>query len=141
MKLPFTTLLLFILLGCGNKQTSDTGAPVTSKGFTLMDPEETGVNFINEVKDEEAFNILTYRNFYNGGGVAIGDINNDSLPDIYFTANQIILKFSIALIDVQIISFPEIVADVNIRKEIIIHIAYRYPQAKSDLAAINSRLL
>ena len=56
--------------------------------FHLLEPDQTGIHFINEVVDGDTFNILTYRNFYNGGGVAIGDINNDSLPDLYFTSNQ-----------------------------------------------------
>jgi hypothetical protein len=50
--------------------------------------ENTNINFSNDVKDTKDFNILTYRNFYNGGGVAIGDINNDGLADIFFTANM-----------------------------------------------------
>ncbi|MEP7376222.1 MAG: VCBS repeat-containing protein [Chitinophagaceae bacterium] len=50
--------------------------------------ESTGIDFINKVKDTKDFNILTYRNFYNGGGVAIGDINNDGLADVFFTANM-----------------------------------------------------
>src|SRR6476660_7228584 len=54
--------------------------------FTLMD--STGIQFVNTVHDTKELNILNYRNFYNGGGVAIGDINNDGLPDIFFTANQ-----------------------------------------------------
>ncbi|NJO25746.1 MAG: VCBS repeat-containing protein, partial [Bacteroidia bacterium] len=53
-----------------------------------MLPAETGIAFSNEVEDDSAYNILTYRNFYNGGGVAVGDINNDKLPDLFFTANQ-----------------------------------------------------
>jgi hypothetical protein len=50
--------------------------------------ESTGIDFINKVKDTKDFNVLTYRNFYNGGGVAIGDINNDGLADVFFTANM-----------------------------------------------------
>ena len=53
-----------------------------------MDPLYTGVDFENKVVNEKDFNIFKYRNYYNGGGVAIGDINNDSLPDIYFTSNK-----------------------------------------------------
>lgn len=49
---------------------------------------ETGIDFVNTVQDTKDFNVLTYRNFYNGGGVAIGDINNDGLADVFFTANM-----------------------------------------------------
>ena len=50
--------------------------------------EHTGIDFNNKVSDNDTINILNYRNFYNGGGVAIGDLNNDGLPDVFFTANQ-----------------------------------------------------
>ena len=48
----------------------------------------TGIDFNNKVVDNDTINILNYRNFYNGGGVAVGDLNNDGLPDVFFTANQ-----------------------------------------------------
>ena len=54
--------------------------------FTLE--ERTGINFFNKVENTKEFNIFSYRNFYNGGGVAIGDINNDSLPDVVMTSNM-----------------------------------------------------
>lgn len=55
--------------------------------FYSRDESDTGIEFRNDLAFNEEFNIYTYRNFYNGGGVGIGDINNDGLPDIYFTAN------------------------------------------------------
>ncbi len=55
--------------------------------FTLLDTEDTGINFKNDLPYTEEFNTYTYRNFYNGGGVALGDINNDGLLDIYFSGN------------------------------------------------------
>ena len=56
--------------------------------FKKLDPSETGVDFLNSLEFRQRFNIYTYRNFYNGGGVGLGDINNDGLLDIYFTANM-----------------------------------------------------
>jgi len=82
-------LLLFLLSGCLKEdQVSQYSANSLPPLFTKLSSEETGVDFINEVEDQKRFNIFKYRNFYNGGGVAIGDINNDGLPDIFFTANM-----------------------------------------------------
>ncbi len=50
--------------------------------------DDSGIKFINTVQDNDTINILNYRNFYNGGGIATGDIDNDGLPDVFFTANQ-----------------------------------------------------
>lgn len=56
--------------------------------FEKINSEYSGVDFRNDLAFDESFNIFTYRNFYNGGGVALGDINNDGLLDIYLTSNQ-----------------------------------------------------
>ncbi|WP_276503617.1 VCBS repeat-containing protein [Terrimonas pollutisoli] len=55
--------------------------------FTLLPSSVTGVNFVNKVVETPDINIVTYEYFYNGGGVAAGDFNNDGLTDLYFTAN------------------------------------------------------
>ncbi len=95
MKMKITRVLLSFLLiaifcgSCTQKKGEEDNTPGKSTTlFSLLPSKETGIDFINTVKNQKDFNIFKYRNFYNGGGVAIGDINNDGLPDIYMTANM-----------------------------------------------------
>jgi hypothetical protein len=57
------------------------------KLFEKLDPNDTGIHFANELPEDTSFNILNYLYYYNGGGVAAGDVNNDGLPDLFFTSN------------------------------------------------------
>ncbi len=82
MKKPLAFLLaLVVLAGC---TTDPDEAPL----FTLVSSEESGVDFANTLVEQPGLNVLEYEYFYNGGGVAVGDVNGDSLPDLYFTANM-----------------------------------------------------
>ena len=56
--------------------------------YRLLDSSETGISFTNQLSYSDDFNVYKYRNYYNGGGVSLGDINGDGLIDVYLSANQ-----------------------------------------------------
>jgi enediyne biosynthesis protein E4 len=89
----FLVLCSFVFIACKfDQKPTETAQNVpqsTEKAlFTEMPASETHIDFQNTLAYNAQFNIYKYRNFYNGGGVAIGDVNNDGLPDVYFTANM-----------------------------------------------------
>ncbi len=77
------TSVLLAAFSC-SKKTSEKSIRL----FTELSADSTGVDFKNTLFFSQEFNIYTYRNFYNGGGVGLGDVNNDGLLDIYLTSNQ-----------------------------------------------------
>jgi hypothetical protein len=80
LKIIIYLIVFLFCLSCDNEKA------ITSRTlFNLK--EDTNISFSNNLKETEALNPYTYRNFYNGGGVALGDINNDGLIDIYFSGN------------------------------------------------------
>ncbi len=57
--------------------------------FRQLSASHTGIHFNNEIVENDSINPLDMEFLYNGGGVAVGDFNNDGLPDLYFTASQV----------------------------------------------------
>lgn len=78
MKKILLLILVIATLACKNKKRETL--------FSLV--ENSNINFVNTLEESKEYNVFKYRNFYNGGGVATGDINNDGLADVFFTANQ-----------------------------------------------------
>ncbi|MCH8331359.1 MAG: VCBS repeat-containing protein, partial [Bacteroidetes bacterium] len=90
-KLFLLTAIVFV--SCGEEQASEEViSPVQGELFTLLQPEATGIDFVNELVEDETHHIGKYINIYNGGGVALGDYNNDGLLDIFFTGNMVPCK-------------------------------------------------
>ena len=83
MKYPNIIAILFaIFLFITSCQSED-------KLFTSLSRSQTGLNFRNILEESEDLNVLNYTYFYNGGGVAVGDVNNDGLTDVLFTGNMV----------------------------------------------------
>lgn len=76
-------IVLILCFQCSTKKEKE-----STTLFNLVENNKTNVHFKNTVKENLYFNFLNYAYIYNGGGVAVGDINNDGLEDVYFTSNQ-----------------------------------------------------
>ncbi len=79
--LVFSFAWLLIAVGCGRRDTA------SNTLFTRIDAKQSGISFVNQLDQDENLNTYTFKNFYNGAGVALGDINSDGLTDIYFCGN------------------------------------------------------
>ena len=89
MQKVYALFIFFLILqGCrqGDPKEKSLDKPVPL--FTLLSPEKTNIHFANTLTEGLNTNVLMYEYFYNGGGVAVGDLNRDGLDDIYFTANM-----------------------------------------------------
>ncbi len=83
MKSLFHSLIAVFLLsiaGCKSKQ---------STLFIEVTSSESGIHFNNQIKENDSVNPLDVENMYNGGGVGVGDFNNDGLQDLYFIGNEV----------------------------------------------------
>ncbi|WP_422350931.1 VCBS repeat-containing protein [Flagellimonas sp.] len=82
-RILFLLALIFAFFSCKRQIQDSDGVQ-----FTLLSPEVTGVPFSNNIQETDSLNYFTYPYMYMGGGVSAGDINNDGLVDLFFTANM-----------------------------------------------------
>lgn len=111
LKVLFYFTLFFYLFSCKNT-TQKTANKVNSNAlFVLRDSSDTNIKFINSIEDNDIINMFNYEYFYNGAGVAIGDINDDGLPDIYFGSN---LDYNKLYLNLGNFKFKDITAQANV---------------------------
>ena len=118
-KLAFGLLIIVLIANCQNdsnrpddlvdKEVEKPSVPL----FEQVLPEYSGINFVNEVIENDELNYFSYFHLYIGGGVAAGDLNNDGLPDLYFNGN---LKGSKLYINQGDLKFSDQTANSNIRQ-------------------------
>lgn len=82
-KTLFPLITILILSACNPSNRAGNAL------FTKLNSDQTGIRFENKIEQKKDMNIFTYRNFHNGGGVGVGDFNDDGLQDVFFTANQL----------------------------------------------------
>ncbi|MDB5264226.1 MAG: RNA-binding protein [Adhaeribacter sp.] len=88
---PLLAALILFIFACQQRPSGEkkaASAVPANPLFVLLSPEKTGVRFANNLTEGLNTNVLVYEYFYNGGGVAAGDLNDDGLEDIYFTSNM-----------------------------------------------------
>jgi hypothetical protein len=89
MKQYFCLLIAISLLVAGCQNTDNQDVARQQGTFVPHAEQKTGIGFANTLTETEDVNVLSYEYFYNGGGIAVGDFNQDSLPDLYFTGNMV----------------------------------------------------
>ena len=131
LKFGIVSLILFTVFSCKNEEKSPpkvsedqiADAPNTNEAkkeelafqlFTKLDPSQSAIHFKNSIKESNSLNYFSYEYIYNGGGVAIGDINNDGLPDLFFTAN---MSFNRLYLNKGNLQFEDISATAGVRTQ------------------------
>ncbi|MBW2939094.1 VCBS repeat-containing protein [Aureisphaera sp. CAU 1614] len=103
-----------LFLSCAKKDSKEATLSKNTVGFEALPLEKIGIDFTNSITENQIQNYFNYPYLYNGGGVAVGDINNDGLADIYFTGNQVEDQLYLNLGN---ISFKNITEEAGISKQ------------------------
>ena len=103
----FLASIVVLCIGC----TRSGGQPL----FELLGPGRTGIEFSNTIKTDDSVNVQSEVFIYNGGGVAVGDIDNDGLPDLFFTGNMVSSRLYLNKGDMR---FEDITASAGVRTSV-----------------------
>jgi hypothetical protein len=99
-----SVLILIVFASCHNHQTL----------FKQISSDHSGIKFANTIVEHDSINPIDLTNIYNGGGIGVGDFNNDGLQDLYFTGNQVSNKLYINKGDLK---FQDVTDEANVKGE------------------------